>query len=125
PGTIATGSELGRTAMTADLLPTMAALAGAPPPAREIDGVSLAADVTDLAHHGSFVELSPRWLSAVSPGTVLQSSGPRRADEDRWAALLSGAGVRRLRTSELGMVELRIDASGAMDWRTHRRGTGD
>lgn len=83
-------------------------------------GVSLKADVTDLAHHGSFVESSPSWLEAVDPSVVLQSSGPRRLDEDRWGGLLQEAGVKRYKTFERGMVELRIDSDGTMRWSTHR-----
>ncbi len=83
---------------------------------------SLTADVTDLAHHGSFVASSPAWLEAVGPSVVLQSAGPRREDEDRWAALLKREGIRRLRTEDHGMVELRINPDGQMQWSTHRGG---
>jgi competence protein ComEC len=81
---------------------------------------SLKADVVDLAHHGSFVDASPAWLRAVDPTVVLQSSGPRRADEDRWKDLLQREGVKRLRTSEFGMVELRVAEDGELQWNTHR-----
>eukprot|EP00752_Nemacystus_decipiens_P013963 g12399.t1 len=83
-------------------------------------GLSLRADVTDLAHHGSFVASSPKWLEAVGPGVVLQSSGPRRQDEDRWEVLLQEAGIQRYKTFERGMVELRISGNGEMGWSTHR-----
>ena len=82
--------------------------------------VSLRADVTDLAHHGSFVEESPAWLAAVEPSVVLQSSGPRRLDEDRWGPLLEASGIKRLSTFERGMVELRITPEGELQWSTHR-----
>ncbi|MEO0475665.1 MAG: ComEC/Rec2 family competence protein [Planctomycetota bacterium] len=83
-------------------------------------GVSLRADVTDLAHHGSFVDSSPAWFEAVSPSVVLQSAGPRREDEDRWASLLEQTSTRRLRTADHGIVELRITKQGEMHWSTHR-----
>ncbi|MBX2852098.1 MAG: ComEC/Rec2 family competence protein [Phycisphaeraceae bacterium] len=83
-------------------------------------GALLKADVTDLAHHGSFVDASPDWLEAVGPGVVLQSAGPRRDDEDRWAVPLKQAGIRRMRTTDHGMVELRITSGGKLMWSTHR-----
>jgi len=83
---------------------------------------SLKADVADLAHHGSFVASSPAWLDAVYPEVVLQSSGPRRSDEDRWAGLLQAEAVVRLRTSEYGMVQLLIHTDGSITWATHRSG---
>jgi beta-lactamase superfamily II metal-dependent hydrolase len=82
--------------------------------------LSLSADVTDLAHHGSFVESSPAWLEAVGARVVLQSAGPRRVDEDDWATLLQQQGIQRLRTEDHGMVELRITRDGEMQWSTHR-----
>jgi len=81
----------------------------------------LKADVTDLPHHGSFIKQSPDWLSAVSPVLVLQSAGPRRPEQDRWAPLLERPGVTRLRTSERGMVELQIEHDGAIEWSAHRQ----
>ncbi|MEM9346639.1 MAG: DNA internalization-related competence protein ComEC/Rec2 [Planctomycetota bacterium] len=80
----------------------------------------LKADVTDLAHHGSFVESSPDWLEAVGPSVVLQSSGPRRLDEDRWGALLEQKKIKRFKTFERGMVQLLIKQDGGMQWSTHR-----
>lgn len=82
--------------------------------------VSLQSDVTDLAHHGSFVDLSLAWLEAVGPEVVLQSSGPRRTDQDRWRDVLKDVGAKRYQTSERGMVELRVDHDGTMHWLTHR-----
>lgn len=84
------------------------------------EDVLLKADVADLAHHGSFVESSPAWLAAVDPSVVLQSSGPRRLDQDRWAALLNASEIKRFKTFERGMVELRIAPDGQMQWSAHR-----
>jgi competence protein ComEC len=80
----------------------------------------LKADVTDLAHHGSFVDQSPAWIEAVDPRVALQSSGPRRPEQDRWGGLLEQRGVTRLRTNEFGMVQLEIDQDGTITWSTHR-----
>jgi len=82
------------------------------------------ADVMDLAHHGSFVDESPALLDAVGPSVVLQSSGPRRVDEDVWAPLLEEAGVPRLWTDELGMVQLLIADDGTITWTSHRGAGG-
>jgi len=84
-------------------------------------GDDLRADVADLPHHGSFVQASPQWFGAVKPAIVLQSSGPARLRSDKWAGLLTDAKVTRLVTAQLGMVELRIEADGAIDWSAFRR----
>lgn len=85
-----------------------------------VDRDALRADVSDLAHHGSFVEQSPAWLAAVDPQLVLQSSGPRRVDQDNWADVLKDAGIDRLWTAREGMVELVISPEGAISWSTYR-----
>ncbi|MFI4860693.1 MAG: DNA internalization-related competence protein ComEC/Rec2 [Phycisphaerales bacterium JB063] len=87
-------------------------------------GVDLRADVTDLPHHGSWVAESPAWLEAVDPLVALQSSGPRRPDEDRWAQPLEAAGVPRLTTNTHGMVHLAIARDGRIVWEGHRGGGG-
>lgn len=88
------------------------------------DGTDLSADVADLAHHGSFVEASPRWLAAVDPVIVLQSSGWRRPEQDKWRERLLEAGIPRLMTDELGMVELHLSGDGGIIWASHRGGGG-
>ncbi|MEM9416066.1 MAG: ComEC/Rec2 family competence protein [Planctomycetota bacterium] len=85
----------------------------------------LKADVADLPHHGSWVAESPAWLDAVSPVLVLQSSGPRRVDEDRWAQPLEAAGVPRLTTQAGGMVHLAVTQDGRIVWDSHRGGGGE
>ncbi|XAM00725.1 DNA internalization-related competence protein ComEC/Rec2 [Phycisphaeraceae bacterium D3-23] len=84
----------------------------------------LQADVTDLPHHGSWVAQSPDWFEAVGPSVVLQSSGPRRPDEDRWAQPLAEAGVPRLTTEAMGMVHLAITHDGRIVWEGHKGGRG-
>lgn len=80
----------------------------------------LRADVSDLAHHGSFVDQSPAWLDAVGASVVLQSSGPRRPEQDRWAQVLAERGITRLWTDHAGMVQLEIAEDGTVRWSTHR-----
>jgi beta-lactamase superfamily II metal-dependent hydrolase len=86
----------------------------------------LAADVTDLAHHGSFVPASPGWLAQVAPSIVLQSSGPSRLrpGSDRWRPVLAPTPIERLVTARLGMVELTIDRSGRISWQGFRPPAG-
>lgn len=80
-------------------------------------GVALAADVTDLPHHGAFSAGAAEWLSSVGPAVVLQSSGPQRLANDRWAAHLSG--VDRHVTAWHGMVSLHIAHDGAITVRRY------
>ncbi len=87
--------------------------------------VNLDADVADLPHHGSFGEMSPRWLEAVSPTVALQSAGPQWQSRDRWAPLLKKHGIQRLVTDELGMVELTIREDEPMHWRAFLRNKDD
>lgn len=79
-------------------------------------GQDLAADVADLPHHGSFVEASERWLDAVEPRVVLQSSGPARLRRDRWAAVLQDRGIPRRVTDQSGMVCVTVDRRGQITW---------
>ncbi len=88
-------------------------------------GADLRADVTDLAHHGSWVDPSPAWFEAVSPRLVLQSSGPRRPERDRWAGYLQEQGVSRLATDAVGMVRIAFTHDGRLVWTSHRGGGGD
>ncbi|MEM6458910.1 MAG: ComEC/Rec2 family competence protein [Planctomycetota bacterium] len=76
----------------------------------------LDADVADLPHHGSYVDASPAWLDAVSPAVVLQSSGPARLRNDRWAEPLRQRDIPRLVSDRDGFARVRIAADGAVMW---------
>ncbi len=90
------------------------------------DRAAMDADVADLPHHGSVVDASPAWLAAVSPGIVLQSSGPMRLRRDRWAELLKPhPGVRRYITARDGMVRVEVSREGAVEVTTFRRAERD
>lgn len=80
----------------------------------------LNADVTDLPHHGSFIDDSPRWLEAVSPTVVLQSSGPTRLENDKWTETITEFPVTRLVTAMMGMIELQIESDGRIHWSAFR-----
>ncbi len=82
--------------------------------------VDLQADVTDLPHHGSFAKSSLRWLDAVEPRAVLQSSGPGRLMDDRWAEPLRERGIERWITQRDGMVTLVMSAEEGQGLRWER-----
>jgi competence protein ComEC len=77
---------------------------------------ALDADVTDLPHHGSFVEASERWIDAVTPAVVLQSSGPARLRRDRWRQPLAQRGVPRRVSDRDGFTEVRVGPDGTLAW---------
>ncbi len=78
----------------------------------------LDADVTDLPHHGSYVDASPSWLDAVSPTLVLQSSGPDRLRFDRWPDVLDPRGVARLVSHTHGMTTVVFRPDGTVTTET-------
>ncbi len=82
--------------------------------------VDLKADVTDLPHHGSFVDASLQWFKSVQPQVALQSSGPTRLYNDRWRDAFEDADATRLITARHGMVEVRISHDGTISWSTFR-----
>jgi len=47
----------------------------------------LSVKVLELPHHGSARETAIRWVGDVDPRLVIQSTGPRRANDPRWAHL--------------------------------------
>jgi competence protein ComEC len=79
----------------------------------------LHADVTDLPHHGSFVDSSLRWFDAVNPSIVLQSTGPGRLRLDKWAqAMTARPSVRRMITTRSGALGVLVREDGSMQtWR--------
>ncbi|GAB4108102.1 MAG: DNA internalization-related competence protein ComEC/Rec2 [Phycisphaeraceae bacterium] len=75
----------------------------------------LAADITDLPHHGGFVEASPSWLAKVTPAVVLQSCGRSRLYLDRWEDVIDTSQTRRYISARDGMTQIRIDDTGAIE----------
>ncbi|MHB1155756.1 MAG: ComEC/Rec2 family competence protein [Phycisphaerales bacterium] len=85
-------------------------------------GIDVSADVTDLPHHGSFPPGVLDWLRRVHPRIVLQSTGPRKLNWDKWAGHTDG--MMRLITARLGAVTVRLNDAG--NWSTsHFAGTGE
>ncbi|MFW5682380.1 MAG: ComEC/Rec2 family competence protein [Phycisphaeraceae bacterium] len=82
--------------------------------------LDLRAHVTDLPHHGSFVDASPDWLDAVDPAVVLQSSGRARLRNDPWADTLRDHQAKRYITPEHGCTTLTIHADGRIAIETFR-----
>lgn len=80
----------------------------------------LRADACNLPHHGSYVDSSPRFIDAVNPTVVVQSSGPARLRHDRWEDYLSRTTIIRHVSARDGMVELAIDTAGDMTHSTFR-----
>ena len=82
--------------------------------------LDLRADVTDLPHHGSFVEASPAWIEAVDPSIVLQSSGRARLRNDPWAETLHDHAAARFITPKHGCTTVTVYADGRIDVETFR-----
>jgi competence protein ComEC len=51
---------------------------------------SLRAAVMEAPHHGSANEAAMAWVESVAPRVVVQSTGPGRAGDERWAAVRAG-----------------------------------
>lgn len=85
-------------------------------------GIDLGAQIVDLPHHGSFVEASPRWVKAVSPRVVIQSSGVLRRHENPWLEVLNDGDITHLVTDRHGMVTVWIEADGGVQWSTFKNG---
>lgn len=83
-------------------------------------GVDLRADVADLPHHGSFVASSERWLDAVQPAAVLQSSGPARLRRDQWETLIESRGLQRMVSTRDGMSQVHVMPNGDLISETFR-----
>ncbi|GAB4384379.1 MAG: ComEC/Rec2 family competence protein [Phycisphaerales bacterium] len=70
------------------------------------------ADILEMPHHGSYHAEAVRFLAAVDPQVVIQSTGPSRAGDPRWA---DHRAVRTwYTTAEDGAVWVEIAQSGAI-----------
>ena len=83
--------------------------------------IDLSADVSDLPHHGGFVDASARWLNRVRPEIVLQSSSVRRLQADRWQMHLDDAAVSRFATARSGMIELDFNRDSTISVRRFKQ----
>ncbi|HHN77750.1 MAG TPA: ComEC/Rec2 family competence protein [Phycisphaerales bacterium] len=80
-----TAGGLGRILLTGDIgEPAMRGLIGGGGAASD-DAV--AADILELPHHGGHHAFSERFVRAVAPAVVLQSTGPSRLGDRRWDAV--------------------------------------
>ena len=76
------------------------------------------ADVLELPHHGSFHPASQRFVAAVAPGVVVQSTGWSRGSDKRW----DGQRARSiwLSTTNNGAASVEIMRDGSIRTRTAR-----
>ena len=70
----------------------------------------LRARLLEVPHHGSARADAVRWVMALDPACVLQSTGPKRLDDSRWGA--ARAGRRWLATAAHGAVWGEVLADG-------------
>jgi competence protein ComEC len=70
----------------------------------------LRADVMELPHHGSFDDAAVRFVEAVKPSVVMQSTGWLRWQRDKWAEQLKD--TQRLVTVRDGACTVEIDEQG-------------
>ena len=72
-------------------------------------------DVLELPHHGSHNPVAEAFVATASPAIVMQSTGPMRLRNDRWATALTGR--RRLLTCRDGACTILIDQEGRISTR--------
>jgi len=82
----------------------------------------LRADVVEAPHHGSAIPAAIEWLSGMAPAVVLQSAGPRRAEDPRWSP--SRARSEWLVTARDGSAWVEFGRNGALSWGTFRQRRG-
>lgn len=75
------------------------------------DAARWRADVLELPHHGGFIEPAAALVGLASPAVVLQSTGPRRAADPRWAPLMSGRVRHVTATTGAAWVEIAPDGT--------------
>lgn len=82
----------------------------------------LRADVVELPHHGSWREPAAAFVSALKPRLVVQSTGRKRALDERWDRPLEG--VARLITARDGALWVEVDRGGGVTFGSMLRGRG-
>jgi len=85
--------------------------------AHEQSQLSLDADITDLPHHGSFVDDSPQWFETVSPEVVLQSSAIARLRKDPWYEIIPLSAPNRHVTALHGAISVTVYQDGTIETR--------
>lgn len=74
----------------------------------------LHADILEAPHHGSARESAFSFVAELNPAVVLQSTGPRRADDPRWAPARSGGGRAWLCTATDGASWAEVQRDGSV-----------
>jgi competence protein ComEC len=80
-------------------------------PAPGSPAASLRADVLELPHHGAFIEPAVELVRVVDPSIVVQSTGPKRAADRRWAGPLAGRTWYATPRRGASWVEIRADGT--------------
>lgn len=78
----------------------------------------LRATVLEAPHHGSYNDLAAGFVASVQPSVVVQSTGPQRLGDPRWAQARSAA--KWLCTAQAGAIHAVIPPHGPVHVRTHR-----
>ena len=82
------------------------------------DPGAIRADVLEAPHHGSFKPAAQRFVAAVSPALVMQSTGWSRVDDPRWAG--ERLRSRWLCTASDGAITIEIMRDGSIRTSTMR-----
>lgn len=72
----------------------------------------LAADAIEVPHHGSYNDAAYELMSRVKPAVVIQSTGPSRLGDRRWARIRNTC--RWLSTAEVGAVRVEGTRDGTV-----------
>ncbi|RPG13978.1 MAG: ComEC/Rec2 family competence protein [Phycisphaera sp. TMED9] len=81
---------------------------------------ALRAAVMELPHHGSWRPIVEELIERIDPGIILQSTGRRRFESDRFGPACDGR--IRLVTSRDGAATIELDGRGSASIRTGRTG---
>lgn len=82
------------------------------------DPAAIRADILEAPHHGSFKPAAQRFVAAVGPGVVVQSTGASRVDDPRWAG--ERLRSRWLCTASDGAITIEIMRDGSIRASTMR-----
>ena len=74
-------------------------------------------DILELPHHGSARAAAIAFVAALHPTLIIQSTGPRRARDPRWAALRDSTSW--MSTAERGAIHTRITPGGLIQTQGH------
>jgi competence protein ComEC len=104
------GNRKARVLLTGDA--SAEALANLLPAAADSpEGMKLRADVLELPHHGSYIPPAVELVRLSDPRIVVQSTGQRRAGDQRWDGPMAGRAWYKTPRSGAAWVEIRDDGT--------------